>query len=231
MNPSQFNAFSKQGFLEECKTFFSATFLAVLVFGSVYAYDAYAANPEVETLTVTIAETVTFAVSTNNFGTLTPGTPLFATSTTDVLTNAPAWHIKMDGTTETGNTALDLDADASVGITDDTQWVPGAATTSAGNATSVTSGDDVLAFRVMTASGSVPFRASTWWGSSDTNYNASQLWAGISSTTPTNRRIGSVSVYSATNVINTVQYYLDVPTTQRAGAYSGDITYTWTSGT
>ncbi|MBI2120257.1 MAG: hypothetical protein HYT94_01375 [Parcubacteria group bacterium] len=231
MNLTRFNAFDKKGLLEECKTFFSATTLAALVFGSVYAYDAYAANPETETLTVTIAETVTFAASTNSFGSLTPGTPLFATTTTDVLTNAPAWNITMTGTTETGNTALDLNTDASIGITDDTQWVPGAATTSAGNATTVTAGDDVLAFRVMSASGSVPFRASTWWGTSDVNYNGSQLWAGIASTTASNKRIGAVSVYSATNIINTVQYYLDVPTTQVAGAYAGDLTYTWVTGT
>lgn len=231
MNLATFNAFKKNSLLEECKTFFSAVSLATLVFGSAYTYDAYAANPETETLTVTIAETVTFAVATNNFGTLTPGTPLFATSTTDVLTNAPAWNITLTGTTETGNTALDLDTDASVGITDDTQWVPGAATSSAGNATTVTSGDDILAFRVMSASGTVAFRASTWWGSSDTNYNGSQLWAGIASTTASNKRIGASSVYSATNVINTVQYYLDVPTTQRSGAYSGDLTYTWVTGT
>ena len=228
------NVFSKKSFVEECKTFFSATFIALLVFGSTYAYDAYSANPEVETLTVTIEENVTFAVATNVFGSLTPGTYKIATSTTDVLTNAPAWNITMTGTTETGNTALDLDTDATVGITDQTQWVPPAvyATTTAGNAVvraSLDSSGDVLAFRVMSASGSIPFRAGTWWGTTDADGTAK--WAGIASTTAGNKRIGAVSVYSATNIINTVQYYLDVPTTQVAGAYAGDITYTWVTGT
>ncbi|MFA6495479.1 MAG: hypothetical protein WCV87_03965 [Candidatus Paceibacterota bacterium] len=219
---------------EEGEIFLSATLIALLVFSGTYAYDVFAANPEQETLTVTIADAITFTVSTDVFGTLTPDNPKFATSTTNVLTNASAWHIELYGDDQaTGNTVMDLNTDASIGITDDTQWVPSdVGTSTAGNATTVTSGDNVLAFRVMSASssGATSFLAPTWWGTSDVNFNGSQLWAGIASTTASNNRIGSVSVYSANNVINTVQYYLDVPASQVAGAYSGGLTYTWVTG-
>jgi hypothetical protein len=233
MNTQKLNVFSKKTLLEECKTFFSAAFITALVFGSTYAYDAYSANPEVETLTVTIAESVTFAVTTNVFGSLTPGTYKIATSTTDVLTNAPAWHLTLYGNDRaTSNTVLDLTTDASIGITDQHEWVAGAATSSSSAypaviRTSLDNSNDVLAFRVMSASGTLAFRAPTWWGASDADGVA--LWTGIASST-VQQRIGASNVYSATNVINTVQYYLDVPTTQVAGDYDGQLTYTWVTG-
>jgi hypothetical protein len=215
---------------EECEIFFSATLITLLVFSGTQAYDVFAANPEQETLTVTIADAVTFTVSTDVFGTLNPGTAKFATSTTNVLTNANSWNITLFGDDQaTGNTVMDLDADASVGITDDTQWVPGATTAAAGNATTVSVGDTFLAFRVMSASGTASFLAPTWWGASDVNFAGTQLWAGIASST-VQRRIGSVSAYAAGNTINTVQYYLDVPASQRSGPYSGGLTYTWVTG-
>jgi hypothetical protein len=236
MNLSKFNAFSKEGLVEEGKTFFSATLLSLMVFGSVYAYDAYAANPETETLTVTIAETVTFAVSTDVFGTLTPLTYKIATSTLSVDTNANSWNIQLYGTDRvTGNTTLDLDADGNVGITDQQEWT---ATSTLATTTapfyqaavvraSLGNSGRVLAFRVMTASGTVAFRASTWWGATDADGTA--LWAGIASTSA-NARIGKSSIYSASNYLNTVQYYLDVPVTQQQGAYQGDVVYTWATG-
>lgn len=233
MNLSKFNAFSKNGFVEECKTFFSATFLALMVFSGTYAYDAFAAtSTQTNTLTVTVANAVTFSVITDSFGTLTPGTPKYATSTTAVSTNATAWNIQLSGDnvgTTTASTTLYIAADTATDnkIPDSTQWVPGAATTSIGNAGSA-SGSSTLAFRVMTASGTYPFRASTWWGTSDVNLNANQLWAGIASSTATNKRIGSVNVYSSSQYLNTVQYYLNVPTTQKQGAYTGGLTFTFT---
>ena len=103
------------------------------------------------------------------------------------------------------------------------------ATTTAGNAVAVTSGDDVLAFRVMSASStnSVAFLSTNWWGTSDVMFNASQLWAGIASSTNVGR-IGNAGAgsYSATDHLNTVQYYLDVPNTQQGATYTGGLTYT-----
>ncbi|MCK4553552.1 hypothetical protein KAU19_01135, partial [Candidatus Parcubacteria bacterium] len=89
------------------------------------------------------------------------------------------------------------------------------------------------AFRVMTASstnGDV-FYAPTWWGSAD-HYtdNANTLWAGIASST-VGRQIGNAGLgsYSASDHLNTVLYYLKVPSTQQSGNYTGDLTFTATT--
>ena len=60
-------------------------------------------------------------------------------------------------------------------------------------------------------------------------FNASQLWAGIASSTNAGR-IGNAGAgsYSASDHLNTVQYYLDVANTQPTGAYTGNLTYTAT---
>ncbi|MFA5831508.1 MAG: hypothetical protein WC878_06790 [Candidatus Paceibacterota bacterium] len=216
---------------EECEMFCSATLIALLVFSGTYAYDVFAANPETETLTVTIAPAVTFSVSTDSFGTLTPGTPLFATSTTNVTTNATSWYVTMYGNNQgsgAASTTLYLSPTTyATGIPDGVEWVNPTATTSVGNSAAISSGVDFLYFRVMTASGSVPFRTDTWWG---TDYNfTTGLWAGIASST-VQRAIGYVTGYNASALTNTVQYYLDVGASQQQGAYTGDLTYTWVAG-
>src|SRR3989344_5182378 len=173
---------------------------------------------------------LTFTVSSNNFPTITPGSLVFATTTLSVDTNnTSGWNVTVSR--DDADTTLDLDTDATVNITDQTAWAPGAATTTAGNAVRISSLDssgDVLGLRVMTASGTTAFRAGSWWGTTDAYADsASTLWAGIPSTA---KQIGNSSVScSGTNcALNTVLYYLDVPSTQKTGAYSGGITYTAT---
>ena len=98
------------------------------------------------------AASLTFTVSTDNFPTLTPGTPVQATTTLNVNTNnTTGWNVTLSGDNVT-LTAQTLNNGASVEITDkDPQWtmLAATATTTAGNAVAVTNGDDVLAFRVM----------------------------------------------------------------------------------
>jgi len=117
--------------------------------------------------------------------------------------------------------------------TDQTEWVPAAATSTVGNAVvraSLDSSGDVLAFRVMSASSTngTPFLATSWWGADDSDGTA--LWAGIASST-TQRKVGDAGAgsYSASAHINTVQYYLDVAASQQTGAYSGPLTFTATA--
>ena len=215
------------------KLLVSSFLIASLVFTSLYYKMVYG---EAETLTVTVQSTLSFTASSDNFGNLTPGTAKFATTTLSITTNnASGWNITFSGDDQgTSNEVCDLDSDASVGMTDQTEWVAGAATTTAGNALRIGSfanSGDVLAFRVMTASGSTPFRAATWWGSTD-DYadSATTLWAGISSST-VSRQIGNASAgsYSASAHLNTVLYYLDVPSSQQTGAYSCPLTFTATA--
>lgn len=208
--------------------------VTTIIFGLGGAYYAY--GQQAVTLTVTVAQTLTFTTSTDQFGTLTPGTYKIATTTLSVTTNNTAgWNVTLSGddvTTPGGNTACDLDTDASIGITDQAQWVPGSATTTAGNAvvrTSLDSSGNVLAFRVMSASSSngVPFLSTSWWGTSDADGTAK--WAGVASSTVA-RQIGNAGAgsYSASAHLSTVQYYLNVAASQAQGAYSCPLTFTAT---
>lgn len=243
MNLSKINVFSRSAFLEECKTFFSATLISLLVFGGTYTYDAYAQSTATNTLTVTITAATTFTVSTNSFPPLTPGTPQQATSTIKVVTNeyssgsSVGWNVQMYGNNQgsgAASTTLFLSPTTyATGIADGVEWnaTTTATTTSASlTSTTITSGDDFLYFRVMTASGSVPFRSTAWWGTDDTPFTNAK-WAGVASST-IGRRIGVTSPFdaNASSTINTVQYYLDVPVNQSQGAYTGNLTFTWTAG-
>src|SRR3990167_2753280 len=194
---------------EDVHSLLSAFLLASLIFSGLTV--AHAAT-QATTLTVTVAQTLTF-------------------TTNDIA----GWNVTLSGddvTVPGGNTACDLDSDASVGITDQAQWVNGAATTTAGNAVvraSLDSSGNVFAFRVMTASSSngAPFLATTWWGASDADGTAK--WAGIASSTVA-RQIGNAGTgsYSSSAHLNTVQYYLDVASSQSQGAYSCPLTFTTT---
>jgi len=188
--------------------------------------DTYTVIPQI---TTAAAASLTFVVTTDNFPTITPGSPVFATSTLSVDTNnSTGWNVTVSR--DDTDTTLDLDTDAAVNITDQTAWVPGAATTTAGNAVRISSfinSGDVLAMRVMTASGTPSFISTTWWGTTDAYIDsATTLWAGFNSAA---QKIGDSSVSSGGSAkLNTVLYYLDVPSTQQTGAYSGGITYTAT---
>lgn len=194
--------------------------------------DSYEFIPEVSTAS---SASLTFVISHDNFPNLSPGTPVFATTTLSVnYSGGTGWNVTLSGDDQSpSNTVMDLSTDSAVGITDQLEWIPGSATTSPGNAVRISSLDsagDVLAFRVMTASGSVAFRAATWWGSADSySDNANTLWAGIASSTVA-RRIGNSSVSSGGGpALSTVLYYLDVPATQQTGTYTGGVTYTATA--
>jgi hypothetical protein len=189
--------------------------------------NTYTVIPQITTAT---GASLTFVVTTDTFPDITPGTPIFATSTLSVDTNnSTGWNVTVSR--DDADTTMDLDTDATVNITDQTAWVPGAATTTAGNAVQISSlanSGDVLALRVMTASGTQAFISTSWWGTTDAYVDSvTTLWAGFPSTA---QKIGdsSVSCSGANCALNTVLYYLDVPTTQRTGAYSGGITYTAT---
>jgi hypothetical protein len=212
----------------DTKAFASAALVTVMLFSLiVYAAQSYAASV---TLTATVATSLTFTTATSQFGTVTPGTPSYATTTLDVLTNDTSGYIiTLQGTNKTNaNNNLQLPGNAA-SITDQTSWIPGGATTTIGNATTsanFTNSGNVLAFRVMSASSTngTSFLASSWWGSNDA---ASALWAGIASTSPQIGNAGTGS-YSSSDHYNTVQYYLNVSASQQTGSYSAPLTYTAT---
>jgi hypothetical protein len=183
------------------------------------------------------AGSLTLTVSTDNFGNLTPNIYKYATSTLSVTTNnISGYYMTLYGNNQgslaASTTMYYAATPYSPNITDQTEWVPGgginAATTTSGNAvvrTSLDSSGQVLAFRVMTASGSIPFTSTAWWGTSDADGVAK--WAGIASSTIP-RMIGNSSSAVPSGALNTVQYYLNVPITQPSGNYTGNITCTAT---
>lgn len=216
-------------------------FSSVMVVGQTYAASAV-------TLTVTVDKILTFALDTDPagtvaFGTITPGTAYNATTTLLATTNdTSGWLVTLSGDNKTSaNKNLKcISGGCVVGtdqITDQAEWIPGAATTTVGTNTATIANLDnsgnVLAFRVMSASSTNggPFLATSWWGTTDCYLTTATtcFWAGIASSTVA-RTIGNAGAgsYSATVHINTVQYYLKVATTQPSGAYTAPLTYTGT---
>lgn len=231
---------SKQDF----KSLFSSVIIVSLVFSSLIFVSQVRAATQATTLTVTVNTALTFAIDNNGgntaFGTITPGTPLNATTTLSVTTNnSTGWIVALSGDNKNSQPQnnLQLTGATSTQIADQTEWVPGTATTSVGNAVTIsnlTNSGNVLAFRVMSASSSnsAAFLATTWWGTADcyTTSVAGCLWAGIASST-VSRTIGNAGAgsYSASAHLNTVQYYLNVGASQQTGAYTAPLTYTATA--
>jgi hypothetical protein len=225
---------------EDLKLFLAS--MTIVIFGFSGIYIVYA-DTKTATLTATVTASLTLTVTTDVFGSIAAGasSPKYATSTLNVNTNnVNGWNVTLYGN-NTGSLAASTTMYLSpttyaTNFTDQTQWIPGSATTSAGNAVrsaSLINSQNVLAFRVMSASSTngASFWSTTWWGSAD-NYvdNATTLWAGIASST-VQRQIGNAGIgsYSASDHINTVLYYVKTASTQGAGSYTGDLTYTATA--
>ncbi|MBI5221902.1 MAG: hypothetical protein HY980_00160 [Candidatus Magasanikbacteria bacterium] len=212
----------------DIQDFFAAFLIAAVMFAFGGVYYVYGAAVS---LTVTVSQTLSFSVSTDQFATLVPGTYQLATTTLSVTTNDTAgWNVTLSGDNKTGSQNNCLNGGNS--ITDQTEWINAAATTSAGNAVvraSLANSSDVLAFRVMSASSTngAAFLSTSWWGATDVDGTA--LWAGVASST-VQRKIGNAGTgsYSATAHINTVQYYVNVASSQAQGAYTCPLTFTAT---
>lgn len=217
---------------KETKQSFVAAFLITAVLFTSVMYTVQV-NAAAVTLTATVSTSLTFTTSSSNFGTVTPGTISWATTTLDVLTNdTNGWNVTLSGDNKTSVNNNMQTAGNTASFTDQTEWVPGAATTTAGNSVvraSLNNSGNVFAFRVMTASttNGAPFTSSSWWGTTDADGTAK--WAGIASSTVA-RQIGNAGTgsYSASNHLNTVQYYLLASASQPTGSYSAPLTYTAT---
>lgn len=201
--------------------------LGLLLVG--FLYVGQLVRGDVVNLSVTVGTSLTFSTASNQFAALTPGTFIFSTTTLYLTTNDIAgWNVTLSKNAPTST--MTLNTDGITAIPDQIEWVPGAATSTTGNAvirTALNSSGNVLAFRVMTASSSngAPFYAPTWWGTTDVDGTAK--WAGFASNT-IQRMIGNAGAnsYSASVHINTVQYYINVPASQPTGTYTGNLTYT-----
>ncbi len=172
-----------------------------------------------------VAASLTFLTdsSSQTFPAHTPGT-LVATSSILTITtgNTTGFNITVLRASSTG--MMSLGGNGFTYIPDKTDWIAGANTATAGNATASTTLPNTLQFRVRTQGTDALDYSSAWWGVDDTSINA--LFGGISSTSQTiiNRATSAVSTTTAY-----VLYNLNSPASQTSGTYSGSMTYTATA--
>ena len=173
------------------------------------------------TLQTNVQEVITLTCdsATVNLGNLVPGTPVTGTSVCTGTTNANGGYnlavLRNDATT-----TMDKTTDATIDITDKTVWDP-AASAGAGNA--ATWSGTGLGFTVFASTAT---KSNTWWGTGTTVIDANNKYAGFPAAYADIMRH---TTYSATATTTSIGYKLDVPTTQKSGAYDGIITYQATS--
>ncbi len=173
--------------------------------------------------------TLTVDVGSKAFGTISAGTPKFATSTLTIATNNAAGFFTQINRASTTNT-LFSGTNYIPDIPNGNNWTAQAATSTAGASAAWINGTTIgLGFRV--ASG-VTFTtcgaATAWWGTLDDG-SANTLYSGISTSTAP-ATIANCNFYNAGNVTQTVVYKIDVSGTQAAADYgSSPITFTATS--
>jgi len=167
------------------------------------------ATDQSQTINLTVTTTLTFSLATGtvSLGTLTPGTPIIATTSCYVTTNdSSGWQLLV----KRNNSDYTL-KNGSNGLPDYTAW-NGSNSTSTPGAT--------LSFRVY-QTGTTPsgLYNTTWWGTND----SSPLWAGFPTTSV---QIASTSTYVGTQQTVVYGFRVDAPLTQPSGAYTGNITLT-----
>ncbi|MEK7650593.1 MAG: hypothetical protein AAB364_01840 [Patescibacteria group bacterium] len=167
--------------------------------------------------------TISLDGATEAFSSLTPGT-LVATSSIITIRSANLTGFSLAVRRSNATATMRLTTNTALTIPDKTNWSPGLATTSAGNATASTTEPLTLQFRVKQSGTDTPNYASAWWGTDDTTVNA--LFAGLPSS---DTEIANRSTSALATTTLSVLYNLNVPSTQPSGDYSGDVVYTVTA--
>lgn len=170
------------------------------------------ADDKSQTISVTVTTTLTFNLATTTvpLGTLTPGTPIIATTSCSVQTNSSGgWQLSVKR--DDANSTLDLDSNPSIDFPDATAWN--------GSNSSDTPGAN-LSFRVY-QTGTTPsgLYNSSYWGTND----SSPKWAGFPASSVA---IASINTYQSSTQTVVYGFRIDAPATQASGAYSGSITLT-----
>lgn len=177
---------------------------------------SYSVYPQV-TLAGGTSLTMSIDTSTISFPSLSPGSPVIASSTIIVTTtNATGFNITVNRSDTTST--MKLGTDSNIRINDKTAWSAPANTSTAGNGATFSSTG--LGFRIKKTTTDTGNYASAWWGSDDAG-NA--LFAGfpLSGQTIVNRNTAS-----SPGTITIANYKLDVPLNQNNGGYIGNIVYT-----
>jgi hypothetical protein len=165
-----------------------------------------------------VADTISVSCSptTVALGTITPGNPIYSSNVCTTTTNANLGYnlaVKRDDS----DTTLDKVSDASVNITDKTSWNP----TGSGNA--ATWSGTGLGFSVYASTAT---KSTTWWGTGTACDDSNNKYAGFPTAYADIMEHGS---YSSGSTTTSICYKLDVPSTQKSGAYDGTVTFQATS--
>lgn len=193
---------------------------SLIVFGLIFSgadFNVFKMNSRVDaaiqgqTVSVSVTSTISFTVATSTIAlsTLTPGTPVTATSSCQTATNASGgWTLSIKR--DDADSTMDLTTEATTNFPDATAWN--------GSNSSGTPGAN-LSFRVYQTGTDAGLYSSTWWGTND----SSPLYAGF----PTaNQSIATIATYSGSNQNVVYGLRADAPATQKTGSYDGAITLT-----
>ncbi len=180
-----------------------------------------------------VAASLTFTVNTSSVSfvsTITSGTPV-ATSTvlTVNTTNSTGYSISV---IRASTTPTLFNGSQTVPDTpNNNNWTAPAATSTAGPSAVWISGTTKgLGFRIKNTGTVSNTYSSTWWGTDDTAANA--LYSGIATSTATAAQsmIAKTTLGAGVNENTTVEYKVDVVSTQKSGTYiSSPVTYTATA--
>ncbi|MDD5397352.1 MAG: hypothetical protein PHW24_04865 [Candidatus Moranbacteria bacterium] len=205
------------------KNFSMAAALVVLggIFVTTVVVRAFADNKPV-TITATILETLTLACNNASISNLTAGTPQSAQATCTVTTNGQnGFNLKVHKTTASST------ATTTMVHSDNTTWITDGLTGYSAGVSSVwTAGTTKgLGFRVRSvAGGTTNANTNTDWGADETALNAKYAAFPVADQTIYNY----ASYFASASAVN-IDYKLDVPTTQKSGAYTGTVQYTATT--
>ena len=193
--------------------FFSILALVGAIFsGPMRSSAATTSTPQNEQINLTVNQDITLTVTpTLSLPALTPGTPVFGTSSATVATNATSGFNLYVQRTNTSST-----------ITSGANQFPDATAWNGSNSATATPGT-TLSFRAETASAGTTAGDynSTWWGATDASGTA--LYAGF----PTGNTIyASTSTYVGSNQTIIMQLRADSSFFQQPGAYTGQIVVT-----
>ena len=188
------------------------TVASVLSFGFGSNVRAASQNSS-QTVSVTVNTSITLSLasSTLPLTNLTPGTPVFATTSATVATNNnTGWNLGLARVNSTTTTLLS----GSTTFPDYTAW-------DNASPNSVTSPGAVLSFRTYQTGTDAALYSSTWWGASDADGTAK--WGGAPATS---KQIANTNSYIGSNQAVVYGFRADAPGTQESGSYSGGITLT-----
>lgn len=164
-----------------------------------------------QTVSVSVTSTISFTVATSTIAlsTLTPGTPVTATTSCQAATNnAGGWTLSIKR--DDGTSTMDLTTDEATNFPDATAWN--------GSNSSATPGAN-LSFRVYQTGTDAGLYNATWWGTND----SSPLYAGFPAA---NQSIATTATYSSGSQDVVYGLRADAPSTQKTGTYDGGITLT-----